>query len=723
MTRFSQWAFVLSLFVCLSQLQAETPQGIGLALGGGGVRGIAHIGVLQALEEMHIPIRAISGTSIGALVGALYASGYSPQEMKKLLTEISWERLLFEDRASRLDAPIQRKNEYGRFAFDFEMGLKNGKAQLPSSLSLGHSYGLLLNRLFYHVREVQDFSKLPISFRAFATDLETGESVALKSGRLPRAVQASTSYPALFAPIEVDGRLLTDGGPTNNLPVESLHELRMPFVLAVDVNSPLLKRQQIQSFLDITEQVINIMVRKAGHSEGSKAEALLIPDMNDHKPFEFFDFNRLIQAGYEATYLYKDQLKKFSISETAFRNHLAKVQKKNLETAPITLIQLQESSGKVRTLDSNRSYNLDHIEKRANEIYASQDYERVDYESQSPSSVTLIPKAKAWGPALLKFAVSWDGEIKGKQDGNALAHLHISNLNSLGAFWDTEVSIGTVLRLETEFTQPLLPWFFVAPRLTVGRHDEDFYTGSHRQAELEVDSLAGDLAVGVNLGSYAEIKGGIRHGFVTQELELGISNLQNETSRISGLFGYVKWDQVDSLYAPRRGYYLSSQIFRSFQALQASDAYRKSEAEAHAFIPWGRLSLVLQVAGGAKMGHRLPSYDEFLLGGFQTFSGYREEEMRGQYYGRSRTGILIELPLERTFFYQKTYVGSWMDIGNMWMNLDHMSSLKHGASVALGFQTKIGMAWLAYGQADPQHQQFYVSVGRTFGFNSMGSLR
>ena len=231
---------------------------IGLALGGGGARGIAHIGVLKRLEEMRVPVDCIAGTSMGSIIGGLYASGMSLDQMSATLQDIDWPQI-FTDGPPRADLPFRVKEEQ-RVLLNAEVGLKQGKVQLPKGLLEGQNLLLLLEELSLPAASVHDFDKLRIPYRAVAADLATGEAVVLGSGELAKAMRASMSIPSALVPVELNGKILVDGGVANNVPVNVARELCRPdVIIAVNVGAPLAPADQLTSVLSVTEQLTNFL--------------------------------------------------------------------------------------------------------------------------------------------------------------------------------------------------------------------------------------------------------------------------------------------------------------------------------------------------------------------------------------------------------------------------------------------------------------------------------
>ena len=234
---------------------------IGLVLSGGGARGAAHVGVLKVLEENRIPVDVISGTSFGAIVGGLYAAGYSADELEEILENIDWKESL-SGRAPRDERSFKRKQDDDGFLIKFKIGIKDGELRLPNGLITPNNLRLTLQDLVNEISNVDDFDDLAIPFRAVATDLETGMAVVLERGNLASAMVASMAVPALFPPIEHDGRLLVDGGVSNNVPVNVARAMGADIVIVVDISTPMMSKDDIESFTSVIDQLMLIMTNR-----------------------------------------------------------------------------------------------------------------------------------------------------------------------------------------------------------------------------------------------------------------------------------------------------------------------------------------------------------------------------------------------------------------------------------------------------------------------------
>ncbi|MFC1624531.1 patatin-like phospholipase family protein, partial [Candidatus Omnitrophota bacterium] len=316
---------------------------IGLVLGGGGARGAAHVGVLKVLKELRIPIDYIAGTSMGAIVGGLYASGLSPEEIEELLTTIDW-RDLFTDRPSGKDLSFRQKGDRRRL-FDFEWGLKKGRLVFPRGIIAGQKLGFLLKSMTLQVTDIEDFDLLPIPFRALATDIETGEVVVLGNGNLAESMRASMSIPGVFTPVEVDGQILVDGGAVKNLPIDVAKEMGADLIIAVNVGTSLAKREKLESAIDITIQVIGIMTLKSVKEQiallGEK-DLLITPRLGDISSSNFEKAEEIIQIGERTALGLTEDLKKYSVSMDEYKYFLARHGREDTESVKIDFVKVKE---------------------------------------------------------------------------------------------------------------------------------------------------------------------------------------------------------------------------------------------------------------------------------------------------------------------------------------------------------------------------------------------
>src|SRR5437867_1525382 len=297
---------------------------IGLALSGGGARGLAHIGVLKVLEELRVPIDVIAGTSMGAVVGGLYASGMSPDEIEREMERVDW-ATLFDDRPPRPDLPYRRKQDESSAFIDFELGLRSGKILLPRGLIGGQKLRVLFKSLTTRAAFIDDFDRLPIPFRSVATDLADGSMVVLSGGDLADALRASMSLPGTLAPAEIDGRHLVDGGLVRNLPVDVARDAGADLVIAVDVSTPFDPVESLKTLADVTRQVADMLTQDNITKQAVSADVLIRPDLAAVSATNFAARAEALRRGEEATRAQADVLRRYSLPPGEFEARLREV--------------------------------------------------------------------------------------------------------------------------------------------------------------------------------------------------------------------------------------------------------------------------------------------------------------------------------------------------------------------------------------------------------------
>ena len=298
---------------------------IGLVLGGGGARGAAHVGVLKVLQELRIPIDYVAGTSMGSVVGGLYASGMNAEEIEREIRAMDWDDLFLDDPA-REDRTFRRKRDDDLYAFKAKIGVSEGKIKIPLAYIRGQKFDLMLNRLTLPVVGIDDFDRLPVPFRAVATDLETGKEVVLGKGNLARSIRASLAVPAAFDPVEIDGRLLVDGGLANNVPVSVARSMGADVFIVVDVGSGLFKRDEIHNALDVTAQLANFLFTLNAEQQLATlgpSDVLILPPLGDLSGGDFEHAADAIPIGESAAREASDALRRYSVSEEDYARYLA----------------------------------------------------------------------------------------------------------------------------------------------------------------------------------------------------------------------------------------------------------------------------------------------------------------------------------------------------------------------------------------------------------------
>ena len=495
---------------------------IGLALSGGGAKGAAHVGVLKRLEELNIPIDYIAGTSMGAIVGGLYASGMTADELAKAIEGIDWNAAL-EDQPPRKDMAFRRKEDTARYATDIQLGVGKGGIKFPPGLKSGQKLYLLLQTMTMRAGSVTDFDDLPIPFRCVATDIQNGEPVVLSDGNLARALRASMAIPSAFAPVIIDGVTLVDGGITNNLPVQLARDMGADIVIAVDLGAPLDDRQ-VDNLLEIYNQMSRMLIRKNVEEQLEYADLIIHPPVAHFGTMGFKNIDAILAQGYETAVETTDQLSRFSIDPDEYRRH----REPQIVSEPrLPVVHWVDIEGNDR-VDSRIIKNELHLElgepldfgrlfKDIGRIYGLGDFQQVSYrlsERNGEAGLVIRVTEKPWGPNYLMFgfrlASSFDSDLL----LGVRFNVTLTRLNALGAEWRNDLQFGTISDLFSEIYQPLQfkDGFFVAGSFAALSENSDYYVDGQNIAEYELRRTQFRADIGYHFGKSSELRVGALRG-------------------------------------------------------------------------------------------------------------------------------------------------------------------------------------------------------------------
>lgn len=390
---------------------------IGLALSGGGAKGLAHIGVLKVLEEAGIRPDYVTGTSIGSIMGGLYAIGYSVEEMEKMSKELDW-NYYFNDELKRTDLPIEERAHADRY--QVKLGIENNKVQLPKGFIQGQKIGLLLSYLTFPAHGVKSFDDFPIPFRCIATDLETGEKVILKDGSLAKAMRASMSLPSIFEPMELNGRVLIDGGVVQNLPVEEAFEMGADIVIAVDITSPLYERDGLKSLIQVMAQTSSYKLAEGVAKQKKLADIVIDPAIEGFGTLDFSEVDSLIFLGELAAYEQIEDILKLTHVE---HDHIHKHREKKVgfpRVCRVCRVEMSGAKGKRRNTIANvmqmravKEYSIEVIESRIKQLFGGQFFKDAYYElTPGADGYELNIDADIKSGEYLQLSMNYDSDTK-----------------------------------------------------------------------------------------------------------------------------------------------------------------------------------------------------------------------------------------------------------------------------------------------------------------------
>jgi NTE family protein len=707
---------------------AGKPPRIGLALSGGGARGLAHVGVLKVLDEMRIPISCVTGTSMGAIVGATFAAGRTPSEMERLVVEADW-ATIFRDKPPRKEIAIRRKIDDYKTLFAPEFGVKDGGLALPMGVIAGVSIESFFRILTAPAFQVTDFSKLPIPFRAMATDIETGQSVVLEKGSLAEAMRASMSVPGAITPVERDGRLLVDGGIANNLPIDEARSLCGDVIIAVNISTPPMKREELTSALAITGQLINFLglqtVENQIRSLGER-DVLIAPDLGDISSSSFDRAADAIKVGEDATRALADKLSRYSVSP---EQYAALRTKQTAEARGLGTVDEVRVAGLQRV---NPAVVKELVESKPGEplkeemlgadlrrVFGTRDFQSINYQivgpETGPRALLIEPKEKSWGPDYLRFGLGLATDFQGDNQFNLLVQYRRTWLNRLGGEWLTEAQVGQDSFLRTEFYQPLSATgeWFVAPSAEVRQASRGVFNGDNKIADYLVSTTQGGIDGGVVLGTWGQLRAGPVWTRVYARPDVGPEVLGTVRDTTAGIRGGLFVDQTDNAFFPTQGYALSAGAYGAFTSMGSTVAYTKLEAAGRIIQSWGPHTLNAAARGGSALGSDMPAYESFTLGGPLRLSGYRVNQFAGRQFAFGRLMYYNRtLPLP-DILGSGVYVGGSAEVGRISNRVDGLPAggTLWSGSVFLGADTFLGPLYFGFGMGSSNNWSLYLLLG------------
>jgi len=701
---------------------------IGLVLSGGGARGAAHIGVLKVLDEMRVPVDYIVGTSMGSIVGGSYASGNTIDEMRFAISNIKSADLAT-DAPPRTDVSTRRKQDDLQNFIGPEIGLRKGSLLLPKGVVTGVGLEAILRDLA-KIKGSVDFDNLPIPFRACATDIETGKVMVFSKGDLAAVMRASMSVPGAIAPAEINGRAYVDGGLTRNLPVDVARKMGADIVIAVNLGTPLMRKDQLNSLLGVTGQMINILTEQnvqASLASLKPDDILIQPELGDYSAGDFDHMPDTVPIGEAAARKVVDKLARLSMPQKQYEElRLRQMGEAADQAKPVDEIRVEGLKRvnpdvvlKIMETEAGKPLDIKVLDVDMRRIYGTGDFEHVGYHViEEPGKRILVVDAveKSWGPDYLRFGLGLSTDFKGDSYFNILASYRQTWLNRLGAEWRNDFQFGQATRFKSEFYQPLFAnrYVFVAPIFAYDEQTTYLFQENTQLASYRSRSTTLGLDLGSQYTKYGELRVGLVTGPRTYTLASGPSYLvpQDGNADIGAVRVRLSVDQLDSIKFPRNGYFAQAEILGSTPQLGAQDSYNRWQGDLLTALSSGNNTLQLALFGGGNIGSNpLPAYDQFSFGGFLRLSGYRT----GQFYGQSlEFGRLVYLyKLSKAVLTEGVYAGVSLEAGRIGGPLIEGSPtgvLPSGALI-LAADTPLGPVYVAYGIAESGNRSFYFFLG------------
>jgi NTE family protein len=701
---------------------------VALVLSGGGAMGIAHVGAILELERLGIRPDFVVGTSMGSIVGGLYASGMTGPELEHAVESMNWDAI-FDTTPPRHGLTYRQKEQEADFPVKPSVGVVRGRPTVPAALVSDANLLLQLRRLLGTRAAVPTFDDLPIPFRAVATDIETGQKVVLDRGDLAYAMRASMSVPGVFAPVRLSGKLLVDGGMADNVPIDVARDMGADIVIVVATQGPLTKAEDIRSLPQVLGQTVALLILANERQQLATVRPTdVLISVNTHGlgSADFKKGAQLIAAGRESTVAKEADIRRLAeqvgsqqaaaaIVKPPPRIDYVRVENRSRLSDQVILRYVEPLTG--RPLDNEAI--IDALQR----IRALGGYSLVDYrieERDGRTGLVVEAQQRPGDTNRLKPGLTIAGAGQGRTEFDVSAELRLLQLDARGSEARFVGTLGTRKEFSAEYFKLLdqQQRWFVEPSAVFRKRPIAVYDSTgFRLGEYDATYGWGALAFGRQFGTFGEFRFGLRAGGGKASLQEGDVTPRDIDINTGQVFASAGVDTLDNPYFPTGGVRALAQYTAGLGALGESTDFQQANGSGLYTLGFGRNALIFNVEGGTALQATTPLPSLFTLGGPFSFPGYSIEELTGESFFAARVMYRLKLTSNsESLFGLPVYIGATVVAGNTWAKPKDVdfSNLRVGANVYLATDTTFGPVFLAIGAADRGRSAFYVFVGKPF---------
>jgi len=699
---------------------------IGIALEGGGALGLAHVGVLQWFEEKHIPVDYVAGTSMGGLVGGLYATGKSPKELEEIVEQQNLD-IIIGGKTPYEDLSYRRKEDARDYPTFIQLGLKKG-VLLPAGLNAGHQISLLIDRETLPYANLKSFDELPIPYRCVATDLVSGKEVVFKDGSLPQAMRATMSIPGLFNPVRIGDQVLVDGGLVGNLPTDVVRAMGAEVVIAIHLEVSPARPEEIQSLFSVLGRSVDVIVRENEIRGLSAADLVVNVDLHEYSSIDYEKSKVIIEKGRQATEDKSRVLQPFALNDADWKSYLearearrrssgispqfVRVTGTDPDTAKHIERFLQPLVGK--PLDTKT---LDGLLTRLTGIgkFDSAGYRELQEDSRVGLLINI--HEKSYAPPLLQFAFEVDGSEAADVTFTQAVRLTLMDVAGYRSEWRTDALFGNTYGISSELYKPFTSTskWFLAPHASASYTQFKIY----RRYDPLVIYGRNDATIGADVGysfnRFSEVRFGYEVGDLNARVRLGQPQFPNISGRTGNAKLHFLLDHGDDPIIPRSGYTAES-IFRWYDTSPgAPAAFPTMEGQLQYFQPITEpASIFITAQGGTTFGNRdTGPIPQFFLGGPLRLGAYGTNELFGNQYYLFRLGYLHDLFTLPPFLGKKIYAIGTYEFAKMY-GFANQSGFPNDVNAGVLAETAFGPLVIGGSFGDSGHRKWYFQLGRVF---------
>jgi NTE family protein len=718
---------MLLLLAVTVALHAQEPrQKIGLVLEGGGALGLAHIGVLQWLYQHHVPVDLVAGTSMGGLVGGIYATGRSPEQIQQLIQNVDWDQALSGELPFR-DLSYRRKEDEVQFPTRIEFGLRNG-IQLPAGFNSGQQVSFILDHVALPYSQIKSFNDLPTPFACVATELNDGKQHVFHDGSLSLALRATMSLPGIFTPVRSGNNVYADGGLLNNLPVDVAQNMGAQLTVAVYLQTASFNAQQPLSSFSVLGQSLSVMIAANELKSMQMADVLVTVPLDKYTALDYNKAAEIIRLGYEAAEGKSAILSKLAVDDAAWKQYLDNRERRTLET-PVP--QFVEVTGTTPILanrierrlqpDIGKPVNNANLEAQFTRIAGTGRFGSLGYsmtEKDGKPGLLVSAQEKAYSPPIVRPLINIDGTNYNEVLFSAGARITFLDFGSFGSELRNDIILGSVYRLATEYYHPFSTstrWF-IAPQVALDTKKFYFYFDNHIDSQYRKRQFGGALDVGYTFRSVAEVRLGYQSAYQRYSPVIGDTVIYPvQSGRIGVTRLHYTLDLTDDPVLPMRG---MSAIFRG-EWWDSNTGTKKpfplTELRTRFLFPLNlKSSTYLALSGGTTLGYESTGIPPFSLGGGLQLSAFGENELITNQYYLLQTGYIRRLAKLPPFLGDSISLITTYEVGKTFF-LPNEPSVPMDGVVGIVIKTAIGPFEIAgaAGNGDG-HRKIFFQLDRFF---------
>jgi NTE family protein len=719
-------ALFLLLFLTVPLHGQEARQKVGLVLEGGGALGLAHIGVLQWLYQHHVPVDLVAGTSMGGLVGGIYATGKSPEQIQQLIQRVDWDQALSGQIPFR-DLSYRRKEDEIEFPTRIEFGLRHG-VQLPAGFNSGQQVSFILDNVSLPYSQIKSFNDLPTPFACVATELNTGKQHVFHDGSLALALRATMSLPGIFTPVTSGNNVYTDGGLLNNLPVDVAQSMGAQLTIAVYLRTASFNAQQPLSSFSVLGQSLSVMIAANELKSMQMADVLVTVPLEKYDSLDYSKAPEIVQAGYEAAENKSAILSKLAVDDAAWKQYLKGREKRTLET-PVP--QFVTVTGTTPTLtsrierrlspDVGKPVNTVNLEAQATRIVGTGRFGALGYsmtEKDGKPGLLVTVKEKSYSPPIVRPLISIDGTNYNEVLFSAGARITFLDYGTFGSELRNDIIVGSVYRLATEYYHPFSPntHFFIAPQLAINTNKFYFYYDNHIDSQYRKRQFGGALDVGYTFRSVAELRIGYQSAYQRYSPVIGdtvIYPVQSGRVGVSRL--HYNLDLTDDPVLPMRGISATYRAEWWDSNTGTKKPFPLTELRTHFLFPFTEKSSgYLALSGGTTLGQEDTGIPPFSLGGGLQLSAFGENELITNQYYLAQTGYIRRLGRLPPFLGDSISLITTYEAGKTFF-LSNEPSVPMDGVVGIVIKTAIGPFEIAGAAGNGKdHRKIFFQLDRVF---------